>query len=99
VIGEGFSAMGLSFNEMTRRMKFMFPVIAWAAILVVQAPNQAAACPNCKEAVSLQGEDAANLSSGFNWSVLFMLAVPFSLLGAGSFMVRRAVKLGTLPEL
>lgn len=57
------------------------------------------ACPNCKEAVSLDAGEATNLSSGFNWSVAFMLAVPFSLLGTGAFMVRRAVRQGTLPEM
>ena len=56
-------------------------------------------CPNCKEAVSLDAGEVSNLSSGYNWSVVFMLAVPFSLLGTGAFMVRRAVRQGALPEM
>ena len=57
------------------------------------------ACPNCKEAVSAQPADVARMANGYNWSVMFMIAVPFSMLGAGAFAVRRAVKLGILPEM
>lgn len=57
------------------------------------------ACPNCKEAVSLDAGEVSSLSSGYNWSVLFMLAVPFSILGTGTLVVRRAVRQGTFPEM
>ena len=59
----------------------------------------AAACPNCKEAVSAQPSEVAGMARGYNWSVLLMLAVPFTLLGTGTLMVVRAAKRGTLPEL
>jgi hypothetical protein len=39
------------------------------------------------------------MASGYNWSVLFMLAVPASLLGTGAFAVHRAAKRGLLPEM
>jgi hypothetical protein len=39
------------------------------------------------------------MANGYNWSVLFMLAVPFSLLGTGALVVHRAVKRGVLPEM
>jgi hypothetical protein len=61
--------------------------------------SKAYACPNCKEAVSSQPADAEGMARGYNLSVLFMLAVPFSLLGAGSFLVARAARRGILPEL
>jgi hypothetical protein len=61
-------------------------------------PGEASACPNCKEAVSAQPADVANMARGYNWSVLLMLGVPATMLGTGAFVVRRAVKLGTLPE-
>jgi hypothetical protein len=57
------------------------------------------ACPNCKEAVSAQPADIARMANGYNWSILLMLGMPVTLLGTGAFMVRRAVKLGILPEL
>jgi hypothetical protein len=68
------------------------------AILLVGGPS-VQACPNCKEAVSLQSGEAANQSDGYNWSVMFMLVVPFSMLGTGALAIHRAVKRGALPEL
>jgi uncharacterized paraquat-inducible protein A len=61
--------------------------------------EEAAACPNCKEAVALQPSEVANMKNGYNWSVLLMMAMPFTLLGTGMFMVARGVKRGTLPEM
>jgi hypothetical protein len=57
------------------------------------------ACPNCKEAVSAQPSEVAGMARGYNWSVLLMLVVPFSMLGTGTLMVIRAAKRGSLPEL
>ena len=57
------------------------------------------ACPNCKEAVSAQPDEVAGMAEGYNWSVLVMLAVPFTLAGTGTLMVVRAARRGTLPEL
>jgi len=70
-----------------------------AALILTATADDAWACPNCKEAVTLDAGEVANMSSGYNWSVLFMLVVPFSLLGTGAFLVRRAVKSGVLPEM
>lgn len=70
-----------------------------ALVLSLFSASQATACPNCKEAVSATPSEAASLADGFNWSVLLMLTVPFSLLGTGALMVRHAVKNGAFPEL
>jgi hypothetical protein len=74
-------------------------MVIMAIVLFASIPPRALACPNCKEAVSATSSEASNMADGFNWSVLFMLTVPFSLLGTGAMMVRRAVKKGTFPEL
>jgi hypothetical protein len=84
---------------MKRALRTVLLGLALAVLFLGQFANQVAACPNCKEAVSLQGDEVSNMSSGYNWSVLFMLAVPFSMLGTGALMVRRAVKRGMLPEM
>jgi len=68
-------------------------------ILVLGLAGSSTACPNCKEAVSAQPSEMAGMARGYNWSVLLMLAVPFTLLGTGTLMVMRAAKRGTLPEL
>lgn len=74
-------------------------IFAGLIVLSVAGSRTAQACPNCKEALSLQPEDAARMSSGFNWSVMFMLAVPASILSTGALMVHRAVKKGVFPEI
>ena len=73
--------------------------LVMTCLVLDQGANDASACPNCKEAVSLDAGEVSNLASGYNWSVAFMLAVPFSMLGTGAFMVRRAVRQGSFPEL
>jgi hypothetical protein len=70
-----------------------------AFFMTLEEGRTARACPNCKEAVSLQSGEAANVANGYNWSVLFMIAVPFSLMGTGALAIRRAAKRGVLPEL
>ncbi len=72
--------------------------LAWFLVVGTLAPK-AGACPNCKEAVSLQSGDAASQADGYNWSVMFMLVVPFSMMGTGAFAIHRAVKRGALPEM
>ena len=57
------------------------------------------ACPNCKEALAEQTGDAAKLKDGYYYSILFMMGMPFALLGTGGFFVYRAVKKGALPSM
>ena len=73
--------------------------LAWAGLLSLGIAGPVLACPNCKEAVSAQPADVARMAEGYNWSILLMLGMPVTLFGTGAFMVRRAVRLGTLPEL
>jgi hypothetical protein len=80
------------------------PRVLWkhlqlALVLTLLLVSPALGCPNCKEAVSAQPEDVANMARGFNWSIMLMLGVPATLLGTGGFMVHRAMKNGTLPEM
>ena len=84
---------------MTRRTGKGILVLTLAALFVVEAASVASACPNCKEAVSASEGQVANMATGYNWSVVFMLTVPFSLLGTGALVVHRAVKRGMLPEM
>lgn len=48
------------------------------AAALLTAAEVAQACPGCKEALAAQG---GNLVAGYQWSILFMMAMPFSLLG------------------
>jgi hypothetical protein len=68
-------------------------------VLLLGVTGTVTACPNCKEAVSAQPSEMAGMARGYNWSVLVMLAVPFTLFSTGTLMVVRAARRGTLPEL
>ena len=66
-----------------------------AAILVAgvvfMCPAAVEACPTCKDGIS---ENSLNLVRGFGWSIIFMMSMPFLILGGlGSYFyleVRRA---------
>lgn len=65
--------------------------------LALLAPH-ASACPNCKEAVSEQS-NAQDLKSGYYYSIIFMIGMPATMLGAGIFTITRLAKKGLLPEM
>jgi hypothetical protein len=83
---------------MHRRTRMLLGLIL-AFLITSSGVSTALACPNCKEAVSSSESEAVGASMGYNWSVVFMLCVPFSMLGTGMFFVRRAVRRGCLPEM
>ena len=68
------------------------------AIVLAALVAPASACPNCKEAVANQDGNASRLADGYSWSILLMMAMPFTLLGTGTFLVTRAVRRGHFPE-
>ena len=72
----------------SRIFKFVF---AFALLLIFG--SIASACPTCKEGLN---EGGGNLIRGYFWSILFMMSMPFLILGGLSTMfyldVRRARK-------
>lgn len=79
-----------------RASKWLPILLAFALVLVFVA--DATACPGCKEAIAAQPKDAARLKDGYFYSILFMMAMPFLMLGTGAFFVVRAARRGALPE-
>jgi hypothetical protein len=65
-------------------------IVATLALAVV---GMAEACPSCKAALAADS-GRGDLVSGFFWSILFMLSMPFMVLGGMSgyfyYLVRRA---------
>jgi hypothetical protein len=55
------------------------------------APAIAAACPDCKDASSDAETPggSANLGRGFFWSILLMLAAPFTVVGSVAVVILR----------
>lgn len=72
-----------------------------ALILLIVAlvlPAIAAACPNCKDAVA-DGEyagGAASLGHGFYYSILLMIAVPWTAVLTVAFLIYRKQRRGKL---
>ena len=68
------------------------PCLALAVVLAIAGP--AWACPGCKDALSANDHEGGNLVAGYFWSILFMMSMPFILVGTfcGSMYVsvRRA---------
>ena len=65
---------------------------ALALGLVALWAGAAVACPNCKAALAENSEGGADLVRGYFYSILFMMSMPFTILGAFSFSMYRAVK-------
>ena len=66
-------------------------IIMFAIILAVITASAASACPTCKQGLN---EHGGNLIRGYFWSIIFMMSMPFLILGGLSTMfyfdVRRA---------
>lgn len=80
-----------------RAARRIAPLLTAAALFLPAGP--AHACPGCKEGMAAQSGDAARLKDGYYYSILLMIAMPFTMLGAGAFFVARAIKHGNLPEM
>ena len=53
------------------------PTVLWVAVVMLVIPVVAQACPSCVEALKGSG-----VGRGFNASILFLLGMPFALVGS-----------------
>ncbi len=76
----------------TRRTLILSAAILSLALVVLAAtPGVASACPSCQSALAGDGEHG-DLARGIYYSILFMMSMPFAIVGTFSFMAYRAVK-------
>jgi len=70
------------------------PALRVAALVILVAllvPLSLSACPLCKEASSdADKPGATSVWRGMYWSILFMVAAPFAMVGTMIVMIRRA---------
>lgn len=64
----------------------------FVAILVVFAAGEALGCPNCKDAVNTSDPDGLNVARGYFYSILLMLAMPFTLVASFGAYVWREMR-------
>jgi len=67
-------------------------VLAVAALVALVAAADALGCPNCKDAVDTSDPEGLNLARGYFYSILLMLAMPFTLAGSFGCYVWREVR-------
>jgi len=71
-------------------------LIALALVLVCLIASVAGACPTCKEGLAQNDPQGQSLAAGYYYSILFMMAMPFTILGTfgglAYMSIRRAQK-------
>ena len=78
-------------NVMTTRNSIACALTLVVCLAVVfGAPSVASACPSCQQAL---GDDSqGDLAKGLYYSILFMMSMPFAILGTFGGLAYRAVK-------
>lgn len=61
-------------------------------LIVAACVSVAEACPNCKDAVNTSDPDGLNVARGYFYSILLMLAMPFTLVGSFGAYVWREMR-------
>ena len=56
-------------------------LIALAIVIVLLIASVAAACPTCKDGVAQNDPQGQAMAAGYYYSILFMMAMPFAILG------------------
>jgi hypothetical protein len=77
---------------MMRRLATVRVFVSVACLVVVLALTATAqACPSCKQALNSDGSQG-ELARGMYYSILFMMSMPFAIVGTFGCMAYRAVK-------
>jgi hypothetical protein len=73
-------------------MKRWTPLLT--VLLTLALAGAALACPNCKDSIAMNGDGSSSggLPAGFNYSIYFMLAGLFAVLGFVGFTIVKAVR-------
>lgn len=73
-------------------VRYLFVVLVMAVVLATA--NSAFACPTCKDGMGVNDPSAQAMARGYFYSILFMMAMPFVLVGtfggAAYLSIRRA---------
>ena len=67
-------------------------VVSLAIVVALLAAADAVGCPNCKDGVNTSDPEGLNLARGYFYSILLMLAMPFTLAGSFAAYVWREMR-------
>ena len=71
---------------LTAAIRRLMPLVVVVACVVCA---EAFGCPNCKDAVNTSDPDGLNVARGYFYSILLMLAMPFTLVASfGAYVWR-----------
>ena len=73
---------------LAQRRNILVVLVALAVAALSAVP--ADACPSCKAALA-SADDGGNLVNGMFWSIMFMLSMPFLIVGGFSLAAYRAI--------
>ena len=72
--------------------KFAIHVAVALAVVVLLTAADAWGCPNCKDGVNTSDPQGLNMARGYFYSILLMLAMPFTLAGSFAAYVCREMR-------
>ena len=69
-------------------------VIIWSILLIacLSISSDALGCPTCKDGLAAAGSEGANIARGYFYSILLMIAMPFTLAGSFGLYVWRETR-------
>jgi hypothetical protein len=79
-------------RSLNAALRQFVPLLLIAAVMAVVAGAEALGCPNCKDAVNTSDPDGLNVARGYFYSILLMLAMPFTLVGSFGAYVWREMR-------
>ena len=74
--------------RVTASLRGIAPAVLLAVVLVADALG----CPNCKDAVNTSDPEGLNVARGYFYSILLMLAMPFTLVSSFGVYVWREMR-------
>jgi hypothetical protein len=78
---------------MMRRNFLRWGICSALALVVLLGADVALACPTCRDGLAATDPHYANVARGYFYSILFMLAMPFTLISCfGLYMYREVRK-------
>jgi uncharacterized membrane protein len=77
---------------MFRRSKKLCAILIVALAAVLLAAHMASACPTCKDGMDANDPEHAGMVQGYFYSILFMMAMPYTVFSAFALYMYREVK-------
>ncbi len=83
---------------MMRFQKYIFPVFLILSAFALTLPDVAAQCPMCRMSAESNLENGGTAGAGLNGGILYMLALPYLIVGTIAFLWWRNRRKSDEPE-